>query len=66
METNVKINPTMLARELGIREDKIGEGDGALINWETFWELVEKAYWRNKTRRERDSPRNDRDQQVYP
>jgi hypothetical protein len=48
------LNPTVLAQQLGIREHKSGEGDGKLINWETFWELVEKAYWRNRTRRERD------------
>lgn len=47
-----RINPTVLARELGIREHKNrGEGDGSLINWEIFWELVEKAYWRNRNRR---------------
>lgn len=48
MLTEPKINPTVLAKECGIIDRRMGEGDGRLINWETFWELVEKRYYKNK------------------
>lgn len=42
------LNPTVLAKDCGVRYIRAGEGDGKLLNWETFWDLVEKTYWRNR------------------
>lgn len=51
MDQEKPLNPTVLANDLGIREHLPDEGDGKMLNWEDFWELVKKAYWRNRTRR---------------
>lgn len=47
-DTDEKINPTVLAKDCNILNIRPGEGDGRLINWEIFWELVEKTYWKNR------------------
>ena len=50
LQSDLIVNPTTLACQLGIREDLVGFGQGHMLNWEEFWELVEKAYWRNRCR----------------
>ena len=44
------INPTVLANQLGIRNTLPGEGNGRLLTWEEFWDLVEATYWKNKAK----------------
>ena len=41
------VNPTTLAMEFQLR-GLVGFGQGHLVSWEDFWELLEQAYWRNR------------------
>lgn len=59
VEDEPPFNPTTLAKEFGIRNHKPGEGDGRLITWEDFWNMLERTYWRRRVERTGNATRNE-------